>query len=622
MHPESMTGRSDSLRPSGCVPAALHEHEEDRLRELYRLAVLDTPPDPRFDRITQLVSDVFDVPIVLISLVDKDRQWFKSVCGLDVDGTSREEAFCAHAILERQTMVVNDAAQDPRFQSNPLVTNRPYIRFYAGAVLRSTNDLPLGTLCLVDTSPRKFTERERNLLLQFARLVESELTQNVELAQIRVQSQVTAHLDPLTGFFNFAAFATRYAELHPNGVAADAPFQLALVSIPRLDFIRRHFGLEVYQSVLLPISQTLVQSLKDHGAIFGRHDQGALLVLLPLGDLAGEPVGAFIQRQLRDHCPLPKLIPAVDIHIAVSPDGDDLDATLYQCQFALSTKAEESGIVHASFTDQDRARLTRSNRVALRLIDAIKRDALSLHYQPKVNAQTGMLEGAEALLRWDDIELGQVSTGEIIQAAEASNMMTWLDRWLMKAVLRQMAAWLEAGLTFPPVSINLSGDSLNDVSLPNRIKGFLQEHGVPASKLQIEVLESALFKDLQAIVPGLQELKTLGVGISLDDFGTGFSSLSYLQRLPISELKIDRSFVAQLESTVQGAKLASGIISIAHDLGVKVVAEGVETPGQLMKLREFGCDAIQGFLFQRPLATTLFAGMLTPDFRFADPAQS
>ncbi len=182
--PPRTSGRPTSLVPRA-VPPPRHVNEAARLAALHSLDILDTAADRRFDRLTALAADIFQVSAALVSLVDADRQWFKSTCNLDVTETSRDVSFCGHAILEEKVLVVGDALLDPRFARNPLVIGAPYIRFYAGAVLRNASMQPLGTLCIIDQAPRAFRRVDRRRLLSLAELVEQEIDHHYDVIQLR-----------------------------------------------------------------------------------------------------------------------------------------------------------------------------------------------------------------------------------------------------------------------------------------------------------------------------------------------------------------------------------------------------------------------------------------------------
>lgn len=187
-----------SRSPRNIKPPPIPEDEIERVAELQSLRILDTAAEDRFDRYTRLISDLYEFPVVLVTLVDKDRQWFKSHCGLDIRETSRDVSFCAHAIMESGVFIVQDARKDRRFADNPLVTGPPHIRFYAGCTVRGPSGHPLGTLCVIDREPRDFDDRQCAQLTQFAQLVERELHQTHELDRLRASIEFNAYHDPLT----------------------------------------------------------------------------------------------------------------------------------------------------------------------------------------------------------------------------------------------------------------------------------------------------------------------------------------------------------------------------------------------------------------------------------------
>jgi EAL domain-containing protein (putative c-di-GMP-specific phosphodiesterase class I) len=232
---------------------------------------------------------------------------------------------------------------------------------------------------------------------------------------------------------------------------------------------------------------------------------------------------------------------------------------------------------------------------------AIDRNELMLHYQPLVSLQTGVAIGVEALVRWKHPELGIVSPGEFIPLAEETGLIVPLTRWILRTACTQMREWQKAGTDLETVSVNVSAYRFNDSDLPGSIADALNSCGLDGSHLCVELTESVMMESAEDTIATLQALKKLGIKISIDDFGTGYSSLSYLKRLPIDTLKIDQSFVRNVAAETDDAAIASLITSMAHNLNLSVVAEGVETEAQRESLKSKGCDVIQGYLISRPL---------------------
>ncbi len=236
---------------------------------------------------------------------------------------------------------------------------------------------------------------------------------------------------------------------------------------------------------------------------------------------------------------------------------------------------------------------------------AITTDELTLYYQPKVNLGTGSVSCVEALVRWQHPAQGLIPPDEFIPLAEQTGLIKALTRWVLEEAVGQCGTWLRAGRELG-VAVNLSAWDLRDVKLPERVAALLECHAVPARLLSIELTESSVMTDMRRSLDILAQLFALGVSISIDDFGTGYSSLAYLKRLPVNELKIDRSFVQQLSTSVADATIVRTMVELAHSFGLRVVAEGIEDRTVLDMLTAFHCDLAQGYYFSRPLPVQHF----------------
>jgi EAL domain-containing protein (putative c-di-GMP-specific phosphodiesterase class I) len=228
---------------------------------------------------------------------------------------------------------------------------------------------------------------------------------------------------------------------------------------------------------------------------------------------------------------------------------------------------------------------------------ALERGEFSLHYQPQINAVDGTLRGAEALLRWNSPALGQVSPDQFIPLAEENGLILPIGYWVLETACAEAARWPE----HLRISVNVSARQFRDKALLEKISAALASSGIAAHRLELEVTESLLLENLDETAEMLQDLRSLCVHIALDDFGTGYSSLSYLRRFPFGILKIDRSFISDILADPQAASLCRAIVQMGHVLGLKVVAEGVETSDQLALLLDCGVDLIQGYYYSKPL---------------------
>jgi EAL domain-containing protein (putative c-di-GMP-specific phosphodiesterase class I) len=232
---------------------------------------------------------------------------------------------------------------------------------------------------------------------------------------------------------------------------------------------------------------------------------------------------------------------------------------------------------------------------------AIANNELELYFQPKIDARSGKVTAAEALLRWNHPQLGLVLPGQFVPLAERTGLIGPLGDWVIEAACRQARAWRDKGLRMR-VAINLSAYQMRQDDIVDRIIESLKRHRIRPSLLTCEITESAAMEDTLATQETFRRLGELGTHLSIDDFGTGYSSLAYLRKLPAEELKIDRSFVQDLEHSPDARAVVDAVLKLAHALGLKVVAEGVENPRQHQILVELGCDELQGYLFAKPMS--------------------
>ena len=263
----------------------------------------------------------------------------------------------------------------------------------------------------------------------------------------------------------------------------------------------------------------------------------------------------------------------------------------------LEQQLRERGSETAKMNVHDLALLDLEN--ALR--QAVTAREFTLHYQPKLELANGRISGVEALLRWERPGYGAVSPGIFVPILERLGLIVTVGRWVIEQACLQIARWQRSGIGAMEVSVNVSGHQLIEGDLITDIGQLLADAGVEPHWLEVELTESSLMENTPHTITSLQRLRAMGVKIAIDDFGTGYSSLAYLRRFPLDTLKIDIAFIREVTSNPQDAAIARTIIELAHSLGLRAVAEGVETPAQLAFLKEAGCDQLQGYLFSQPL---------------------
>lgn len=290
------------------------------------------------------------------------------------------------------------------------------------------------------------------------------------------------------------------------------------------------------------------------------------------------------------------------VGLAASPtEGSTIEELLRLADIA-TTRAKELGqnsfqIYSSAIT----ARTTDRFTIQTKLRRALEKEEFSLHYQPQVEVASGEIAGVEALLRWQPTEGKSFSPMEFIPALEESGLIVEVGEWVLKTACRQQREWVDSGFKPVVLSVNVSALQFRSLNFPEKLADIIAETGIRPEHLCLELTESIVMKDLEETIDTLRRLRGLGVSLSLDDFGTGYSSLSYLRKMPISELKIDRSFIATIPDDQNNAMIVSTIISMAHCLNMRVVAEGVETAEQLAYLAAHNCQMAQGYYFSRPV---------------------
>ena len=297
--------------------------------------------------------------------------------------------------------------------------------------------------------------------------------------------------------------------------------------------------------------------------------------------------------------------------IAVCPDDGRDAATLMKNADAAMYHAKSEGRGQFQFYSEElnQAAVTLM-RLSTELKLALERDEFVLYYQPKVCASSLRIVGAEALLRWEHPERGHLGPGAFLPAAETLGRMNAIGDWTLRAASRQLSEWKSAGRSTVRVSVNVVASQLQQGDIVGQVRGALSEHGLEGKDLELEVTESMLISRVDETIATLETLRALGVAISLDDYGTGYSSMSYMKRLPIDKLKIDRSFIIDLADNDIDRAIVTSTIELARSRNMLVVAEGVEDDEQLELLQRYGCDEIQGYYFSKPLPAEEFIDLV------------
>jgi len=423
-----------------------------------------------------------------------------------------------------------------------------------------------------------------------------------------------ANYDALSGLPNRSLLGDRTAQAMTHARRVGRPCALIVVDLDRFKLINDSYGRSAGDALLRQVGERIRGAVRD-GDTTARLEAASFAVLA--ADLARADDVLNVTRKVHELFKVPFSIEGHDIHVTLSigasvfpRDGDNFDALLGNADVAKHRVKASGGkgfqFYAAAMTSEATERIEIEN--ALRT--AVARRELELHYQPQVDIASGRIRGVEALMRWRHAERGWIPPGRFIPVAEESHLIQPMGDWALGEGCRQLAAWDRAGHYDLQVGINVSAVQFRSAGFVGAVTRALRAEEIDPSRLELELTESELIDDREVAISVLGSLKKLGVKISVDDFGTGYSSLNYLSRLPVDCLKIDRSFVVRVEQGGRDAAIVQAIISLAHSLGLRVLAEGVETKEQLRFLRAHGCDEAQGYLFARPCATDAASSLI------------
>ena len=437
------------------------------------------------------------------------------------------------------------------------------------------------------------------------RAIALQLAQYLHRKQAEQQLRYVASHDALTGLSNRAALQRDLARAIKRSQRNQKRMAVMFLDIDRFKHINDTLGHGTGDAMIKACAQRLSAVLRDDDAVarFGGDE-----FVLVLENLSQASDAAVVADKVLACCAEPFVIDGRELHMSASigvsvfpEDGNDGETLLKNADAAMYRAKDKGRGNYQFYAAQMNAQGTERLMLESGLRRAVERGELELHYQPKMDLLTQRIVGVEALMRWRHPVLGMVSPAQFIPIAEETGLIESMGRWALEAACRDAREWQERGLPPVQVAVNLSTRQLGSPTLLSDIAAVLQSNRLDPALLELEITESAMMKSPEHAASLLQQIRQLGVGLAIDDFGTGYSSLSYLKRFPLSTVKIDRSFVNDLSQDKDAQALTDGIITLAHGLRMKVVAEGVETAGQLDYLRARGCDEIQGYWLCKPL---------------------
>jgi diguanylate cyclase (GGDEF)-like protein/PAS domain S-box-containing protein len=387
------------------------------------------------------------------------------------------------------------------------------------------------------------------------------------------------------------------------------------VGLERFALINDSLGQSAGDRVLVKLARRLRHCVGDTSIVARLgSDEFAIILSDPTSPA---PQVAQVTRRLMDTLAPPMLVGGEELYVACSigaarfrSAGLAADELISNARIALRDARQRGGRSVHTFTPRHRTRDLERLRLEADLHRAIQRAEFALHYQPRIDTQSGQVRSIEALLRWQRPGAGWMSPGRFIPIAEETGLINPIGAWALRTAMREAKRWSVCSRCAPGVSVNLSARQFRNQDLPGYVARMLDEVEMDPACLELELTESMLFGDVEKVIRQMRALKQLGVRLSLDDFGTGYSTFSYMHRFPIDSLKIDKSFVHRIVANACGAAIVDTIITIAHRLGLSVTAEGVETEAQLAFLRERGCEEVQGYLIAAPMPSADLLALL------------
>jgi diguanylate cyclase (GGDEF)-like protein/PAS domain S-box-containing protein len=506
----------------------------------------------------------------------------------------------AQALEEKKASVCNDIQTDPRMEQS---REQALARGYRSAVVfpLQVNDKAAGVLLLYAAEPDFFDDEEMKLL--------TDLSGDVSFALGHIEKEerlnYLAYYNALTGLPNRDLLYDRLGQRIRAARRNGQNFIATVLNVQKFGLVNETLGRSAGDMLLVQIGNRIREAF-DEGHIVAHLSGDSFAIVTAAAD--GDMGAAHGIEELLSHVEgRPFELAGKEWHVtanvgaAVFPgDGEDADTLVRNAEAALR-RAKLSEDKYVFYTPEFNARITERLTLENKLRHALEREQFVLHYQPKVNIKTGLIQGLEALIRWNDPDVGLVPPLKFIPLLEENGQILEVGRWVMETAMAEFRRWDRGGLQPPRISVNVSPLQLQHKDFLVTVERVLSTAGERPVALELEITENIIMSDINANIRKLRAVKEMGVEVSIDDFGTGYSSLSYLSRLPVSALKIDRGFIASMDKNPDDLGIVSTILTLGRSLDLRVIAEGVETAAQANLLKLLKCDEIQGYLISRPV---------------------
>lgn len=507
---------------------------------------------------------------------------------------------CGTAAFRAEPVNVFDIASDPLWEDYRALIAPFGFQACWSTPIKSVAGRIIGTFAFYHREkcvPNSFHQRLVNISLHLCALA-------LEREETRSRIHQLAFYDALTGLPNRSLLLVKANQAIANAARSKASLAVLFIDLDRFKQINDSLGHQAGDELLRTIASRLqIEARKSD--IVGRLSGDEFVIVLVQCDLYRvTDVVKRIQARLSQPCHIAgvALTPSASIGISLFPDnGETIDILLHRADTAMYQIKEKHHGRFSFFSDDMNIQAQQRLELEAALHDALRISGLTLHYQPQINFRTGLIHGVEVLARWDHPQIGQVSPARFIPIAEECGLIGELGKWVLEEACFQLSDWRRRGIAVPSIAVNLSSSNFHDLDLPHFIAALLQRYALTPTDLKLEITETVMMDTNPNTTSTLHALHAQGIQLAMDDFGTGYSSLGYLRNLPVCELKLDQSFVRDMNHDKAVLALTHAVIRIGESLNLTVIAEGVENKQQYDLLKQQGCDVAQGYLFSRPI---------------------
>lgn len=580
--------------------------------QLLKMIALGEPLKDVFTALIHLIEGQVADVVGCVLLLDPQKNCLRHIAApsLDPDCARRIDGIpigpsvgsCGTAMWRGEAVYAADISTDPLWDGYRELVEPYGFRSCWSSPIRSYQGQVLGSLGLYGRKrglPSAACEKLLGMATHIAGIA-------IERKEAEDRIQFMAHHDALTGLPNRSMLDERIASAIEAADDSNAAIAVAFIDLDNFKLVNDSLGHHAGDELLKTVTRRMLEKLRPSDALV-RLGGDEFVVLLTGPRRRSERVGERLEK-IRKAIADPVMLEGHSVQVTCSMGvalypGHGRNATELLANADLAMyRAKDIGRDALNFFSSEMASSAHEKlRQQEELRRAIAREEFVLHYQPQMDLKSGRIFAVEALIRWNHPERGLLMPGEFIALAEEVGLIVQIGDWTLRAACRQNRAWQDAGLPPLVVSVNVSARQFQELDWVSRVASALDESGLQARYLELELTESLIMADVQQAVGLMHKLEELGVHLAIDDFGTGYSSLSALKRFPVDRLKIDRSFVQDLPGDSDDAAIAKAIVSLAHTLQLRVIAEGVETREQLEFLRGAGCDEIQGYYLSRPV---------------------